>query len=311
MIRRTERLGLLFALVFSCAGVAETIAAEIYWTTDFGGVIEKANTDGTGRQTVAQAGTVSLGVALDTAGGKLYWTGVQGRAIRRSNLDGTGIETLVSPSGDPHQIKLDLAKGKMYWSEGSSTHKIMRANLDGSGPEAVIDVADGYASGLALDSANGYLWWMNIKTSTINRSSLDGGGTTQILTTGISPIDLALDLDGGKMYWSENGQDTWSIWRANLDGSDKEAIVATNLWNPLGLALDVIAGKIYWADHGRRTISRANLDGSQVEDVITGLISVDFIALNIPEPTSVLLLALGLSAMLHKRTTHPLSTASR
>jgi low density lipoprotein receptor-related protein 5/6 len=179
----------------------------------------------------------------------------------------------------------------------------MRADLDGANQEVVIDVQDGYPEGIALDLVNDQLWWINIETSTIYRSNLDGSGTTEILTTGVSPIALALDMHGGKMYWTENGQDTWSIWRANLDGSGKEAIVATNLWNPLGIALDVPGGKIYWADHGRQTISRANLDGSQVEDVLTGLRNPTLIALNIPEPASVFLLALGLGAMLHKRIT--------
>ena len=50
-----------------------------------------------------------------------------------------------------------------------------------------------------------------------------------------------------------------------------EDVVTTDLGQPYGLALDVGAGKLYWVDAGTRTIQRANLDGSQVEDVVAGL----------------------------------------
>jgi len=53
-----------------------------------------------------------------------------------------------------------------------------------------------------------------------------------------------------------------------LDGSQAEDVV-TGLDDPGSLALDVAAGKLYWADWDRYTIQRANLDGSQVEDVVT------------------------------------------
>ena len=38
---------------------------------------------------------------------------------------------------------------------------------------------------------------------------------------------------------------------------------------PQGIALDLTEGKIYWADEGTHKIQRANLDGSNIEDLIT------------------------------------------
>jgi hypothetical protein len=60
-----------------------------------------------------------------------------------------------------------------------------------------------------------------------------------------------------------------------LDGSSAEDLV-TGLWVPRGITLDIGAGKMYWAhritsdpDQNDR-IQRANLNGSEVEDVFVG-----------------------------------------
>ena len=55
-----------------------------------------------------------------------------------------------------------------------------------------------------------------------------------------------------------------------------------DLETPKGLALDVSAGKMYWTDHGTDKIHRANLDGSQVETLIsTGLDDPKGLALDV------------------------------
>ena len=78
---------------------------------------------------------------------------------------------------------------------------------------------------------------------------------------------FALDLTKGKVYWiKEFGG---SIYRANLDdGSHVENLVPRSN-DGTSLALDLAGGKMYYTiDDG---IYRANLDGSQVEALVTGL----------------------------------------
>jgi DNA-binding beta-propeller fold protein YncE len=307
MIRRTERLGLFFALVmFSFAGVADTIAAEIYWTTAFGGVIERANTDGTGREVIASAGTLPGGIALDPMQEKVYWTGLQGRTIRRSNLDGSGTETLLVPQGNPKGIAVDAVGGKIYWTETVATFRIMRSNLDGSSPEPVITFGvTGAPSNVELDLVNGYMYFPYFPDYPVNneggiwRTDLNGQGLTKIIDAEIGAIELELNPLDGRMYWANNNTD--NIYRAFLDGTGRETLV-TGLSNPLGLALDVSAGHIYWADHIQRVIQRSNFDGSNVETILSDLNDPHHIALLIPEPASSLLLLLGCAWMLHRRT---------
>ncbi len=104
----------------------------------------------------------------------------------------------------------------------------------------------------------------------IQWASLNGSGIEDLITTGlIDPRGIALDVAGGKMYWTDTG--THKIQRANLGGTAVEDLVVAGLVTPDGIALDLAGGKMYWTDFGTHKIQRANLDGSGVEDLVAGL----------------------------------------
>ena len=70
---------------------------------------------------------------------------------------------------------------------------------------------------------------------------------------------IALDLSGGKMYWTEDESGgKFKIRRANLDGSGIQDLV-TGLTHPRNLALNPSGGKIYWTEH--QTASTDAIDG--------------------------------------------------
>ncbi|UCE58270.1 MAG: hypothetical protein JSU63_12600 [Phycisphaerales bacterium] len=70
-----------------------------------------------------------------------------------------------------------------------------------------------------------------------------------------------------KMYWTDTFRGV--IERANLDGTDREVIVAIPESGPRGITLDLDGGKVYWTDSFLDRIQRANLDGTGVQDLIT------------------------------------------
>ena len=101
----------------------------------------------------------------------------------------------------------------------------------------------------------------------VQRINVDGSNFKPNLITGLnSPKYVALDVDGGKVYWTEN---PGNIRRANLNGSNVETF-ATTLGDVGGIA--VAESKIYWAEKtGERTgkISSLNLNGSNPETLVT------------------------------------------
>jgi hypothetical protein len=70
-----------------------------------------------------------------------------------------------------------------------------------------------------------------------------------------------------KMYFSGSE----GIYRADLDGAHLECLIAVTPSRagsrPGGIALDACHGKMYWTDYRLKMIRRANLDGSNVEDL--------------------------------------------
>lgn len=107
------------------------------------------------------------------------------------------------------------------------------------------------------------------------------GSNFQVHFTGLpNPTGVDIDPFAGHVYWTEpSGLNTGKIRRANLDGSNPIDVV-TGLAAPTGISLDLVNSKIYWANASydpninpntnQPTVQRSNLDGSNVQTLITG-----------------------------------------
>ena len=210
----------------------------------------------------------------DAAQNKIYWTDYSTGKIQRANLDGSGVQDLVTGLRNPRDIALDMSGGKMYWTD-MGTGKIQRANLDGSG---IQDLVTGLRNpkDIALDVVGGKMYWVQLNRRNIQRADLNGSNVEVLVFPGRTD-HIALDVVGGRIYWADS---PWKkIRRANLDGSNMEDLITRGLEeNPDSIALDVAGGKMYWIEQpdGSRDpnvrlskIRRANLDGSNMEDLIT------------------------------------------
>jgi hypothetical protein len=166
-------------------------------------------------------------------------------SIFRSDLDGTNVTTIVPSGGTftPKQMQLDKKNGKLYWCDREGM-RVMRANLDGSRLETLIETGHGDAD--RRDARN----WC---------------------------VGIALDVDRGKMYWTQKGPDNAGqgrIFRANIEipvgqspttRKDIE-LLYDRLPEPVDLDLDLANRMIYWTDRGDpprgNTVSRAPMDSS-------------------------------------------------
>ena len=113
--------------------------------------------------------------------------------------------------------------------------------------------AENFGKEVAAPGAGGAnkMYWTDWGTDKIQRSNLDGSDVEDLVTSGlVDPPDIALDVAGGKMYWTDydllGGRH--KIQRSNLDGSDVEDLVTSGLVGPNGIALDVAGGKMYWTE---------------------------------------------------------------
>lgn len=275
----------------------ETEDVLIYWTNR-SGRIRRIRSDSSDVENLFTDVCFPIGIALDISGGQMYWT--SGCKIQRANLDGSNVEELVpSSKGIKEGIALDVDGNKMSWTVWNApTNKIQRANLDGSDVE---DIIIGLKSprGIALDVSSGKMYWADLGAGKIQRANLNGSDVEDIITGLLGPNGIALDLDGNKIYWADefNGK----IQCANLDGSNRKTLfvrygkligTAINIPldilglkiyyanSPIGIALDLSGGKIYWTTPHKYKVQRANLNGSNIEDVVTDSILTIGIALS-------------------------------
>src|SRR5215204_3015891 len=168
----------------------------------------------------------------------------------------------------------------IYWTDDVAG-LIMRGDSSGSAPQVLLGPANGVVEprGIALDVADGKMYWADNGSNSIARANLDGSGAETLISSGLSfPADVELDLVNKKIYWAD--RDSNWIRRANLDGSGIEN-VRTGIVQPYFVELDVAAGKVYWSVFDGPSIFSANVDGSGlVETVVSGLDRVRDIGLD-------------------------------
>ena len=214
-----------------------------------GGRILSANADGTDLRTLVSEGRhLPDGVVVDVSSRQLYWTNMgnpsqNDGSIMRADLDGGNVTTII-PEGvtfTPKQLQLDKQNGKLYWSDREGM-RVMRANLDGSNVETLIETGHGDSD--RRDARN----WC---------------------------VGIALDMEAGKLYWTQKGPDNAGvgrIFRANLEiprgqspanRTDIE-LLFDNLPEPIDLDLDLEHRTLYWTDRGDpprgNTVNRAPMD---------------------------------------------------
>ncbi|MFQ5571639.1 MAG: FlgD immunoglobulin-like domain containing protein, partial [Rhodothermales bacterium] len=255
-------------------------------------------------------------MTLDPAGGKMYFS--TARAIQRANMDGSMREDLVtSIISSPKDIIFVPAVNKIYWVDFQAL-KIQRSDPDGTNVEDMIFTEYNPRS---ITAAGSKIYWS--EGGRKKRANYDGTNVETLVDASLSD-GLAIDLNGGKMYWTEfnsgsvrrsnldgsniedvitglsfptdvaldsNGGKLYltngdQVQRANLDGSSLETLISDQR-STQGIDLDLAAGKMYWSDQNASTLQSAHLDGTSAETIVSGLSVPQGIALALPTPTAV------------------------
>jgi DNA-binding beta-propeller fold protein YncE len=240
-------------------------AGRLFFLDLGGGRVFSANPDGSDLKTIVNEGRkLPDGVVVDAAAGHIYWTNMgnpsaNDGSIDRADLDGGNITTIIPVGGTftPKQLQLDKKNGKLYWCDREGM-RVMRANLDGSNIETLVQTGHGDA-----DRRDARRWC----------------------------VGIALDVEGGELYWTQKGNDNAGegrIFRTNLEipkGQDPASrqdieILFDGLPEPIDLDIDLEKRIMYWTDRGDpprgNTVNRAPMDappgiGKEPEIIFTHL----------------------------------------
>ena len=199
-------------------------------------------------------------------GGKVYWTEKTGESsgtINSANLDGTDVKELKSIKAVPMGIAVDVEGSKLYWT--NSRGRIQSANLDGSG---ITNELQDLPSPMDIALARGLVYWTQGNGS-VRVVNLRGQKIVRDISTG-TDTPGSLVIGGSKVYWTEmTGDSSGTVNSANLNGTDVKELKSIQAV-PMGIAVDGSRSKLYWTN-SRGRIQSANLDGSGITNVVSGL----------------------------------------
>ncbi|XP_039257073.2 low-density lipoprotein receptor-related protein 4-like isoform X1 [Styela clava] len=140
-------------------------------------------------------------------------------------------------------------------------------------------------SAIALDWDNdGYLYWSDVGSDTINRAKWDGSNQDVVISSNLdSPAGLAIDWINHKIYWTDAGLNRIEV--SLLDGSTRCVLVWMNLYRPRDIVLLPSKGYMFWSDWGDEPkIERSSMDGKdRVAIVVDNLKSPNGLALDFAE----------------------------
>jgi len=232
---------------------AKATKGRLFFLSASSGQVFSANPDGSDLKVIVSEGRrLPDGIVVDLVAGHLYWTNMgnptaNDGSIERSDFDGNNLTHIVPPGATftPKQLQLDEKNRKLYWCDREGM-RVMRASLDGSKIETLIDTSEG-----------------DVRPGKVIKKWCVG---------------IALDVEGGKLYWTQKGSDNAGegrIFRANLEipkgqtpANRKDIeLLYDNLPEPIDLELDLTNRTIYWTDRGDpprgNTVNRAPMDPAQ------------------------------------------------
>jgi sugar lactone lactonase YvrE len=204
------------------------------------GAIWRYNLNGTGQTRVvaATAGVTYNGLALDAANGRLYFTQAGSTAsqaaLKAVSLGGalpataTTVATLPTTFTRPGDLALDAAAGVLYIADQRTAGSIIRVAIgSGAVTTLVAGVANANYNGLALDAANGRLYFTQgsadatldaLKLVTLSTSAVTtlASGSTNFT----QPTDLAFEPGAGQLYLTDQYVSTGPLLRYTVGVSN-------------------------------------------------------------------------------------------
>ena len=247
--------------------------------------------------------------------GRVYFIDASGGRLVSVNTDGSDVKELVTGRHRiPDGIVVDVEQGYIYWTEMGIPNKedgsIERANVDGSDHITVVPNGKTFTpKQLQLDKRNGRLYWCDREGMRVMRSNIDGSNVETLIQTGHGETDradltrwcvgIAIDVEDGKLYWTQKGIDNAGvgrIFRAGLDIPKGETPTSRSdievLFDqlPEPIDLDLENRFLYWTDRGDpprgNTVSRAPMDAApqsvEPEIVFNHLMEGIGLALDVP-----------------------------
>uniref|UniRef100_A0A672TRU4 Low-density lipoprotein receptor-related protein 4 n=1 Tax=Strigops habroptila TaxID=2489341 RepID=A0A672TRU4_STRHB len=268
--------------------VVDPVGGFMYWT-DWGASpkIERAGMDASNRLVIISSNlTWPNGLAIDYESKRLYWADAGMKTIEYASLDGSNRKVLIG-SNLPHPFGLTLYGERIYWTDWQAKSIQSADRRTGQARETLQD---------NLENLMDIHVFHRHRPPVHTACEVGNGGCSHLcllapLPKGYSctcPTGINLQSDGKTC---SPGMTSFLIFARRTDirmvsldipyFADVVVSVNVTMKNTIAIGVDPREGKVYWSDSTLRKISRAALDGSQFEDIITtGLLTTDGLAVD-------------------------------
>ena len=233
-----------------------------------------------------------LHIELDLVNDALYMA--SSTKVFRASIDGNNLKELIADTGRTEGFAIDVKQNAMYWTaDNFGRGQLKRADLDGNNEEVIGAIEVGDLSGVAVDYQAGVLYWANGFTREVFSANLDGTDTKLLITNDhYFPRDIAWHSLTEEVFWTDSGNA--SVFKFDPEKNVTESVISrpfgsdsSSISGLFSLALDVDKSEVYWtainSDRVSFIIQRANLDGNQIESVLTpedGVVAANHIDLD-------------------------------
>ncbi|CAG2252071.1 unnamed protein product [Mytilus edulis] len=133
-----------------------------------------------------------------------------------------------------------------------------------------------YPTGIAVDSANDHLYWIDYNINKLSRCNLDGSNVT-VLSTFIDPWVIRLDVTNRWMYIVERST---GILKSRFDLSDRRTITNFTSTPVYCMDIDTEENRLYWINYDGEMKSCKD-DGSDVKTILSTNVSRAYYAIHV------------------------------
>ncbi|XP_012280055.1 low-density lipoprotein receptor-related protein 6 [Orussus abietinus] len=263
----------------------------MFWTdwNDKKPKIERSNLDGSERTLLVTKDIIwPNGIALDLERRKIYWCDAKTDKIEVCNMDGTDRREVITDNL-PHLFGLSLLGDFLYWTDWQRRSIDRAHKLTGGDREVIVDQVPNVMGLKAVHLG---------KVSGNNPCAKDNGGCSHLCLNRpgdryVCACQIGYELTKDKktcvipdaflLFARKENIGRISIENANNDN----IIPVTGVKDASALDFDMVDNRIYWTDVKVKAITRAFMNGSDVERVVDlGLetpegLAVDWIAHNL------------------------------
>jgi hypothetical protein len=241
----------------------------LYWCDDNQrhgvGHLWRAHTNGGGATILASHLADPRGLWLDTERSKLYWLegmATTANALMVADANGKNGKALVDRLKTPYALGFDPKRGELYY-HCQEDHRIVRVKNDGTDETPILSGSDvgPNTNGMAFDTSQDRLYWAVVDLG-IRSASRDGSGMADVIeyrTFGRAE-GFTLDSENRKLYFADAPYGR--IERANLDGSQREAVAAFPVEDRQGWGRFIGGGLA--VDHPRKRLYFSGIRGKAV-----------------------------------------------